>query len=220
MLRPTSLVDQFCQAVERYLASTGDAEENVAGLLMLMLGGDRVIKGRGALSREELASRDSEKLRAVDIHGRYEIAHLRQWLNHLVTEVGILDVFLTPALIRFYEGWETNRLLGYDEGVQRQQEMADSFRRMIESKEARDEYFDDLARRRSRITQPEDDDARVERLKSTLSHLESMNRESVDRIRDKLQAWRDYTRDIASDENTKRYLDEMTRAEWDRENTV
>lgn len=203
------LIDQFCEAINQYLNTTGDHPYNVAGPLMEATGGSRHIKGLGGLSPSELDKRDSDRLSLHELYGSHTPTQLRDWLHRLSNDIGISQTFLVPSLIRFQEKWLTNFLLSQDKGIENRKRFIEMMEHLISNKSAREEHFAQSDRMFPNRPSPDSDEARIERLEESRDRMRDMPSESPDRTRDKLQTWNDVTCDIVSDENLDRYRDTL-----------
>ena len=199
------LIDQFCDAIDEYLRITGDHPSNVAGILMGATGGSRHVKGLGGLSASGLEDRDPKHVSLHDLYGSHTPYQLREWLHRLSNDIGISQYFLVPSVIRFQEKWLTDFLLNREEGIENRKRFIETMEHLISDKQARDEHFALSDRIYPDRPAPDSDEARIEGLKESRDHMSNMSSESPDRTRDKLQTWKDVTRDIASDENIDRY---------------
>lgn len=204
-----SLVDQICDSIEEYLTITADHPENVAGYLMMMTGGTMHVKGEGALSKEELAKRDPGSITGYERHGSYRVSHLREWLNYLCYEFGMLDILLVPSLIKHYQQFLINLLLD-DEVIERRRRVEKHLESMLESKELRDDFFKN-SRRSYMSNEPRSEEEKISCIKNMLDTFKKMPLESVNRKRDKLRVWEDKTGEIASEETISKYIADMAR---------
>lgn len=204
-----SFVDQMCDSIEEYLSTTADHPENVAGYLMMMTGGTTHIKGEGALSEEELAKRDSGSITGHERHGSYKVSHLREWLNYMCYEFGMLDILLVPSLIKHYQRFLMNSLLD-EEVVERRRRLEERLESMLESKELRDDFLD-ISRRSRMSSESMSEEEKISYIKNMLDKFRKVPLENVNRKRDKLRVWEDKTGEIASEETINKYIAEMAR---------
>lgn len=203
------LIEHFCDAIDEYLAVTAEHPDNVAGYLMMITGGERQIKGDGALSEAELAHIEPEKRTGSQIHGHFKVSHLRNWLNYLYNEIGIMDILLVPSLIKYYRQYLIS--MAFDEEIQeRRQKIIERLESYLVSKELRDEYFEKMSMI-SKKGLPSSEEEKTSYINKELAFFKNFKPESDLKKRDKVRVWEEKMKELATEKYINEYLSEIAR---------
>src|SRR5439155_3782381 len=149
------LIDQFCEAAERWARVNGDRSSNwiAADTLVLTGAGDRY-PGIGAVDRADFTPAEQAKLTVGELRGTHTIDQMRDWLKKVTGPRGLDEEFLVLGLIGAFDRQFEELSEGYGAGIARNRARAEHLERVLADERLSAEWLDAMNRELDRTPAP------------------------------------------------------------------
>jgi hypothetical protein len=134
------LIDEFYNAIERWVEITKQDSANVTFYAMIHLGAVWFIRPEGAVKNSRSPEHRSKTV--GEVMGKYTVVQLRDYLIHLVDDQKMYEEFLIAGLVQSIERELSELVLDYDDGINKTTEEALRLQEIYDHPEKHKEFLE------------------------------------------------------------------------------